>query len=959
MPILRQFLSFDQPALPAAARWLIDRYARDGMANFDGVTLVVPGGRAGRRLLSLMIDECARRELAFQPPDVVTAGDLPERLYTPQRPFADELTQKLAWVGALRGIDRAALSALVPHPPEGDDFEAWLPLAELLIGLHRELSADALDFDDVGTRASAMAGVDERKRWQVLRRLQEAYLAAIDAAGLWDQQTARLIAIEHKECRCDRQLVLLFTVDMNRALRKMIDQVAEQTTEPSTKDRITVLVFAPPEWSDRFDEHGCLNPEAWQDASLSISTSQIHLAGGPDDQAEAVARAIGAYDGRYRSDEVTIGVPDARLVPHVTRQLADCGVATRWGVGRELSASAPYRLLVAIVERIERSRFADFAALVRHADVERWLGERGLGVDYLMQLDDYQARHLPARLGKHWLGPPSDHDHVRSIYTVVEQLLKPLRGAARQPSQWAEPILETLRTVYGMVELDADNPHDAMTLRGLEAIHEAALALQNVPPAIAPRIAAGAAIRWVLSGIGKENVSPPADPQAVEMLGWLDLPWDDSPALVVTSFNEGIVPEPTGADPFLPNRLRTQLGLFDAARRYARDAYFVEVLARTRQELSLLVGRHDTENDPLSPSRLLFAAPAATVAERVLRLFGEAPEPAVRQPLSGMRAIAREQSGFTVPRPAVELATPESIRVTAFRDYLACPFRFYLRHVLNLRLHDDTAEELDGAAFGNLVHEVLSAFGRSDVAGSTDAAQIEAYLHDALAKSVSRIYGNEPLAPLAVQVEQLKRRLSAPITLRGRIDRIDRRRGTDEVMIFDYKSASTVDKPDKTHRRRNGEWIDLQLPLYRHLARAISIDGRCGLGYIAVPRDTAKAMHLQAHWTDADLAAADAAASEVVRRIRRREFWPPVDGNTWGFDDLAAICQEGVFDPQWSGADGASLAGVRRIDRPEEVVGEMERVPGVTPQQNAVQTSGALPQAPKAFAQAKRGKAAT
>ncbi len=45
--------------------------------------------------------------------------------------------------------------------------------------------------------------------------------------------------------------------------------------------------------------------------------------------------------------------------------------------------------------------------------------------------------------------------------------------------------------------------------------------------------------------------------------------------------------------------------------------------------------------------------------------------------------------------------------VTAFRAYLNCPFRFYLRHILGMEPLDDLAGELEAAEFGTLVHAAL------------------------------------------------------------------------------------------------------------------------------------------------------------------------------------------------------------------------------------------------------------
>lgn len=942
MPIRRVFLGLGKPALQAAAYWLIETYSDADLTDLTNLTVVVPGGRAGRRLLDLLLIDAERREMALLPPRIVTAGTLPETLYQPRRPLADELTQQLAWCTALRAMPVEELAPLVPHPPAPADLAGWLPLADMLSRLHRELSADALSFADVAQRAGKVSGFNERNRWQVLERLQRAYLDAIDAAGLWDQQTARLVAIEHEECKAGGDIVLLGTVDINQALRQMLDLVA---------DHVTALVFAPEDWTERFDEHGCLKPKTWENVHLTIAEEQIRVADDPVDQADGVARAIGEYGGCYRADQMIIGVPDERVVPQLTRQLTQCGLHARWGPGRPLSESAPYRLLAAVASYIERQRFPWFAALVRHPDIERYIAACGVGIDYLVQLDEYYCEHLPARLGHQWLGKENTYDHIRAVHNNLSRLLAPLAGAPRLPGQWFEPLLEVVREAYRGREFDndvlhGDDPHDALTLRGLEAIRDAALTLQNVPTSIGTAVSAAQAIAWVLAQVAREALPPPPDGEAIELLGWLELPWDDSPALIVTSFNEGFVPEPAGADPFLPNRLRMELGLWDNARRYARDAYYLSVLCATRRELALLVARRDGEGNPLTPSRLLFAAEPETAARRGARLFAEPGDRKPKRPLAGELTTQRARSGFYVMRPlpavpvetlvktATKVPVPvESMRVTEFRDYLACPFRYYLRHKLLLAPLSDDAVELDGGAFGSLVHEVLAALAIGDMPAETNADRIEAYLLEVLGKKLRQRYGDHPLVPLGMQVAQLRQRLKAVsawqaqwaaqgwriarsevsadptravllvdgqgVGLRGRIDRIDIHQDTGDVAVLDYKSGANVTHPERAHRRGDGTWIDLQLPLYRHLIKGLELKmtAKLVLGYIAVPQDLTDVREMLAEWSENELEEADEAAREVVRRIRNHEFWPPAPPNGGSMsEEFAAICLEGVFD---------------------------------------------------------------
>ena len=121
---------------------------------------------------------------------------------------------------------------------------------------------------------------------------------------------------------------------------------------------------------------------------------------------------------------------------------------------------------------------------------------------------------------------------------------------------------------------------------------------------------------------------------------------------------------------------------------------------------------------------------------------------------------------------------------------------------------------------------------------------------------VRRQFGADPLAAVLVQIEQLRGRLAAfarwqaqwaaegwriqyvevgedrakaalvvdgrEMGLRGRIDRIDFHAAKDQWVIFDYKTSDAAKTPEQVHLDA-GQWVDLQLPLYRHLARCLGI----------------------------------------------------------------------------------------------------------------------------------------
>jgi ATP-dependent helicase/nuclease subunit B len=915
MAIQRIFLGLDHPALQSSANYLLDKYRDNNTANLRDVIVVVPGRRAGRRLLEILVEKSEQTSLLLTPPRIETVGMLPEQLYTPQKPFANDLTQDLAWTRALQTITNEVLRPVIPNPPKDEDEDRWFELGRVFRRQHVELAADGIDFRHVAERGATLEGFHETDRWEAMAAVQDKFHQTLDDLELWDRQTARLVAVEQDECTTECDVIVIGTVDMNVATRKMLDQIA---------DRVTALVFAEDSWSDRFDAHGCLLPEVWQDISIPLTTDHVDVVSSPNDQALAVLRQVARYDGRYGADEVTIGVPDDRLVPDIDRVLKSRGIATRWGTGRTMLESGPCTLLASFSDYLERMHFRGFAALIRHPDLETWLASKQVPAGWLGELDKYHEEHLPYRLEGSWLGKKSRSEKLQAAFAAVEQLVKTIGEQELPIADWSAPLLKILAEVYGTRELNRQEPSDRSTLAACEGVRDALAEYSQIPKSLQPRMSAARAIRWTLDQLSGQPNPAPGDDSAIEMLGWLELPLDDAPALIVTSLNETFIPESVNSDLFLPNQLRTQLGLIDNPRRYARDAYALTVMLASRDDLRVIVGRRNHDGDPLVPSRLLFATDAADIADRALRFFRSVDDEVDTQPTE-----SPSSDGLAVPRPEPLLEPVTHMSVTSFRDYIACPYRYYLRHILRLRTADDHTDELAGSAFGSLAHEVLSRFGKGPDRDSTDAELIRQRLSDTLNQCAAESFGRDAMAVVHVQVEQLRLRLNAfaekqaewaaagwriehtevpeessdgaellvdgePMKLSGRIDRIDVNGRTGERIVFDYKTSDASKRPEEAHQRRDA-WIDLQLPLYRHLVRSLGIEGPVQLGYITLSKETSRIDVVMADWSDEDLDRADELAFEIVRSVRQEIFWPPADPPPDFSEDFAAICQDGVM----------------------------------------------------------------
>lgn len=298
------------------------------------------------------------------------------------------------------------------------------------------------------------------------------------------------------------------------------------------------------------------------------------------------------------------------------------------------------------------------------------------------------------------------------------------------------------------------------------------------------------------------------------------------------------------------------------------------------------------------------------MARRVRRFFAEPQSDAARPVFAGSLRAGQKTSQFDPQPPQPTGFGFDAIRVTEFRDYLQCPFRYYLKYRLRLDTVDDSAEELDGGAFGDITHSVLKLFGRSKIRNSKDAGQIADYLRKQLDAVVNDSYGAMFRPVIGVQVEQIRKRLEAfaveqakrategyeilhveyspptedgstiidvdgkPIKIRGRIDRVDFHYEMGKYVLLDYKTSAAGDDPEKAHRKK-GEWVDLQLPLYEWLfSENNETEANIEVGYVSLPKDTTKTGFLIADWHYADFAAARDSARSVIRNIRNEVFWP-------------------------------------------------------------------------------------
>ena len=379
-------------------------------------------------------------------------------------------------------------------------------------------------------------------------------------------------------------------------------------------------------------------------------------------------------------------------------------------------------------------------------------------------------------------------------------------------NQWAQPLSDLLCEIYAKVQ-KSDRETENQIAGFFKSFNKALTSLAAIPDELSEKASGSEAIRVVLKQLANERIEPTPESEVVEMQGWLDLLFDDAPNLILTGFNEGKVPTNKSSDLFLPNDTRTQVGLSDSQRVYARDAYLTTALVNSRRNMFVVMGRRSLDGDPKLPSRFVFATDREEIPRRVVKFFGQEDADAVRRlrkrqlgadglprefprklklkdvddkdaastgdsEIDALNAkssrILREQvesmkKGFRAPTLDVRAQQAKksrynlsSINVTDFQTFLDSPYRFFLRKVFALSAAPPpNTFELDAGKFGTVIHDVLRIFGESDFKDSTDEHIIAQKLSDWL-DDYAKSFVNEHTSPfVVVQIEQIRDRLRA------------------------------------------------------------------------------------------------------------------------------------------------------------------------------------------------------
>jgi ATP-dependent helicase/nuclease subunit B len=680
-----------------------------------------------------------------------------------------------------------------------------------------------------------------------------------------------------------------------------------------------------------FDEWGRPRTDHWTQRPLDLEgwNCQLQTVASPKAAAAFVTQSLHGKP----PESVLIGLADPSLNPIVVDALQRAELASYDPEGQALHIGGVGRLTELLCQLCEEPDIATLRTLLQHPDIQQWLELETTANELLRQVDRLFENHLAPDLNAliHFAARKPGNAELHRALSQLDALASRLMAGRNFP----DALAAALQHIYANKQIQTNSEAGIPWKERAEAIRkllEHASEAQGLFPQL-PKDFSRSAFRQSLK---RSSVYPDRSAEAHDLLGWLELLWNDAPHLILAGLNESIVPESVVGDAFLPETLREQLGLRTNAQRFARDAYLLEALCRRRAagqgHIDILVPQSADDNTPLKPSRLLFLGHPGTLTQRTRQLFHETENTAAN-------------TEHTLPwqlSPPADLALPTTISVSAFKSYLECPFRFFLRYILRMRPVDIQTRELSPAAFGNLIHDTLAELNGQTLDHTLDREALVKKLHNIAEQKLRQRYGDRLSFALQLQREALMARIVAfcecqrediqingsttilhteddftlpleGLTIKGRIDRIDQRGG--RLELIDYKTSNaplTAEKahlavvakkappahlPDEAffeHEGKTYRWTDLQLPLYMLAQRAAGAE-RPSVAYFNLAQTKEKSgIERWEGCTDSHLDAARACAAAIIRQIKAGIFWPPNPNVRETYDDFAPLFPDGI-----------------------------------------------------------------
>ena len=909
MSVSRFFIGWDKPLLDLASNYLEKTLSE----NPNGNSLIITPSKQASRKLQQLLDKGKTRQnnLLFGTPE--TALDI---FLTYELSRATPNQQITAWALTLKNINFKKLKNIFPIPPKERSMNWALKTARAFISLKNSLSEGALNISDLTDNDDWSLG--DSLRWIELSQLEQLVESKLQTKGL----THKLQAPFQPQPTDNEinNIILIGLPDPPKILTKILGTVSKNID-------INIAIYAPHSEEKNFDHWGKPIKETWSKKLIDIplTDSCIHVESTPKKEAEKISSIVSNYKDPLGL--VGIIITDNEITSFLRDELHKNDFNTFDPSGQSLSNHEIFALINQIRNLLATKSFKSLCELIQFPGMVNIISTTGSDSlenskldalnEILIDLDQINNYHMPKDLDS-CLRFTRNQEKFKKVYSFLNDLNMWILDFE---NNLQDHLLSFLKTIYSNQKFDShlDRSYLDIAQKLNDLLHE-------IEPHGLNHLGAVDKLDFIIQSLKTERTHEIKEPHSIELQGWLEALWDNNPHITIAGMNEGYVPDRTDGDIFLPDKLRESIGLRCNESILARDNYIFTALLESRSiegRVDITLGKKTIEGDNLKPSRLLLQCNDKDLAERALKLCTDSDSENKIPPWTyawKLKPIKMDEQSKIF----------NQISVTDFRNYLSCPFRFYLKNIAKMPELEKFKMEMDPREFGTLCHEVLDDFGKNqEVNDSDNEEEIYSYLTEKLNYRVKRKYGTNPSVPILFQTSSINERLRwfstlqakqrslgwkilhseyvihkneplmiGKLKLRGTIDRIEINERDGSFRVLDYKTTSHSKNPKSIHIKKTFqnqvnletewkylkqkdkyfEWTDLQIPLYVYSSRKIFNPKEISTGYFNI--GASKESTRIETWDEIDddfLESALNCALGVSSSISNHIFWPPND----------------------------------------------------------------------------------
>ena len=913
LPMIRKFISWQSPFLEQVAKEEFELAISLGsnsekIIDFSNTIYIVSTKRSLRKLSESFVLQAHTLGYTLVPPQILTLTTFFNNLILgnvitnfEETKIVDELTAKTVWAQILKDSNKDVKKTIFGESALLNSPRALYELAEEIYNL-------SLEFLSLGKSITDYSNtLLQSETYSALTELEEEFERRIESEGLISLNSALKEILDKDTISINNQselytnIIFLGVTRIPLAVKKLIEKLRAEKSH---------YIYADQSYEEYFDQLGCIDIQKWSSAKINTNKKEVfNLVEDYFQLKTKVVDKVANSGQKYSIDEVSLAVCNDELIPWLSHELKDKGVATTYGLGHKVTSTESCRLLQLINEYLKERNFSILADILRlptfHKYINFQLKEASLNYLRLKELDLFFEKNLTYKITKNL-------KDVRLNF-IDEYLINKFNGVKN--------IANEIKKIFDIKKYSAFEEQDYIQYYSCTKIID----FLNFHASFFDKFELfkdeREKLEVVLYLLQSEEFPEFPENEALQITGWLDLPYLSTKSAIVCGFESNNIPDKIKTDRFLPNSLRKELDLEDNDYRVARDCYFLKTVLESKDDIKILISKYQFEGNAVFPSLLYFKCEEDEVIDR-LKSYIALESDKKKQESNTDNNIDRKiiydfKELSTQIIEQIDVANMQ-LSITGLNDYLKCPFRFFLKNILKLKISDDSDKELGFDQIGSIIHEVFEKDSNQNRYSNVKEEILLKELYSVL-ESIKSRYSESYLPSVEINFLGIKEILKLypdfqrerekagwvnvykerefisklnNVVIKGRIDRIDYNPKSKIVSLIDFKTGS-ADKALKL-RKRNGEWINLQLPLYYklfidNLSNLDLFNDKEIVGYeLALVTFKDKINYSVANLKDDDITSAIVKAEEIISKISAKEFLPPSSLNEQ-YDDFKGL----------------------------------------------------------------------